>query len=164
MLSALEPIKQQLNNFWDNLDKTKKRSLIFLILIVVIAIILASVLLAKKDYVVLYSGLNEKEAAEIYTKLKESNAQPKMDGTTTILVPKDKEAELRMQLTLEGYPKSGFNYDLYLQGGSFGQTNDEIQKRWIIQLQERLGQSIRFLEGVEDAVVTIAMPKSDSLY
>ena len=63
MLSALEPIKQQLNNFWDNLDKTKKRSLIFLILIVVIAIILASVLLAKKDYVVLYSGLNEKEAA-----------------------------------------------------------------------------------------------------
>ena len=69
MLSALEPIKQQLNNFWDNLDKTKKRSLIFLILIVVIAI-LASVLLAKKDYVVLYSGLNEKEAAEIYTKLK----------------------------------------------------------------------------------------------
>ncbi len=162
MLSALEPIKQQLNNFWDNLDKTKKRSLIFLILIVVIAIILASVLLAKKDYVVLYSGLNEKEAAEIYTKLKESNAQPKMDGTTTILVPKDKEAELRMQLTLEGYPKSGFNYDLYLQGGSFGQTNDEIQKRWIIQLQERLGQSIRFLEGVEDAVVTIAMPKSDS--
>src|SRR5690606_2318529 len=30
------------------------------------------------------------------------------------------------------------------------------------QLQERLGQSIRVLEGVEDAVVTIAMPKSDS--
>ena len=25
MLSALEPIKQQLNNFWDNLDKNQKK-------------------------------------------------------------------------------------------------------------------------------------------
>lgn len=162
MLSALEPIKQQLNSFWDNLDRNKRRNFIFIIVLVVITIVFTTVLLTKKDYVVLYSGLNDKEAAEIYTKLKESNAQPKMEGTTTILVPKDKEAELRMQMTLEGYPKSGFNYDLYLQGSSFGQTNDEIQKRWIIQLQERLGQSIRFLEGVDDAVVTIAMPKSDS--
>ena len=44
----------------------------------------------------------------IYTKLKEGNAEPKMEGRTTILVPKENEAELRMQLTMEGYPKSGF--------------------------------------------------------
>ncbi|HZJ57339.1 MAG TPA: hypothetical protein VFD89_03770 [Clostridia bacterium] len=128
MLRVLESIKQQLNNYWDNLDKPKKRNLIFIIGLIVLVVVFISVLLAKKDYVVLYTGLTEKEAAEVYTKLKEVNAQPKMDGTATILVPKEKEAELRMQMTLEGYPKSGFNYDLYLQGNSFGQTNDEIQK------------------------------------
>lgn len=162
MTSTLGSIKQQLNSYWDSLEKRNKRNLLLIIGLIVLAIIFSSVLLTRKDYVVLYSGLADKEAAEIYTKLKEENAQPKMSGRSTILVPKEKEAELRMQMTMEGYPQSGFNYDTYLDGASFGQTDDEIQKRWIIQLQERLGQSIRFLDGVEDAVVTIAMPKSDS--
>lgn len=162
MTNALESIKQQLNNYWDSLDKAKKRNLLLMVGLIVLATILIIVMLTRKEYVVLYSGLAEQEAAEIYTKLKEANAEPKMEGRTTILVPKEKEAELRMQMTMEGYPKSGFNYDIYLEGSSFGQTDDEMQKRWIIQLQERLGQSIRVLEGVEDAVVTIAMPKSDS--
>lgn len=162
MTSALDSIKEQLNNYWSSLEKHKKRNLIIMIGLIVLVIVLATVMLSKKDYVVLYSGLSDSEAAEIYTKLKETNAQPKMEGRSTILVPEEQEAELRMQMTMEGYPKSGFNYDLYLEGSSFGQTDDELQKRWMIQLQERLGQSIRFLEGVEDAVVTIAMPQSDS--
>ena len=162
MANALESIKQQLNNYWDSLDKVKKRNLLLMTGLIVLASILIIVMLSRKEYVVLYSGLTEQEAAEIYTRLKEINVEPKMDGQTTILVPKENEAELRMQMTMEGYPKSGFNYDIYLEGNSFGQTDDAMQKRWIIQLQERLGQSIRVLEGVEDAVVTIAMPKSDS--
>jgi len=162
MANALESIKQQLNNYWDSLDKIKKRNLLLMTGLIVLASILIIVMLSRKEYVVLYSGLTEQEAAEIYTRLKEINVEPKMDGQTTILVPKENEAELRMQMTMEGYPKSGFNYDIYLEGNSFGQTDDAMQKRWIIQLQERLGQSIRVLEGVEDAVVTIAMPKSDS--
>lgn len=162
MTSTLGSIKEQLNSYWGSLEKRNKRNMLLIIGLIVLAIILTSVLMNRKDYVVLYSGLSDKEAAEIYTKLKDTNAQPKMDGTSTILVPKEKEAELRMQMTMEGYPKSGFNYDLYLEGNTFGQTDDEMQKRWTIQLQERLGQSIRFLEGVEDAVVTIAMPKTDS--
>ena len=162
MTNALESIKQQLNNYWDSLDKRRRRYLLLMVGLIILAIVLVSVMLNRKEYVVLYSGLTEQEAAEVYTKLKEMNVQSKMEGRTTILVPKKDEAELRMQMTMEGYPKSGFNYDLYLESSSFGQTDDEMQKRWIIQLQERLGQSIRVLEGVEDAVVTIAMPRSDS--
>jgi len=118
--------------------------------------------MSREDYVVLYSGLDEKEAAEVFTKLEELGVKPKLDGTSTILVPEDQEPQLRMQMAMEGYPKSGFNYDIYLQSSSFGQTDEEMQKRWIIQLQERLSQSIRYLKGIEDAVVTIAMPETDS--
>lgn len=67
-----------------------------------------------------------------------------------------------MQLASEGYPRSGFNYDILFDNSSFGQTSDEKRLLQVIQLQERLSQSIRFLEGVDDAVVTIAMPESDS--
>ena len=83
--------------------------------LIVLVIVLATVMLSKKDYVVLYSGLSDSEAAEIYTKLKETNAQPKMEGRSTILVPEEQEAELRMQMTMEGYPKSGLTMTYILK-------------------------------------------------
>jgi flagellar M-ring protein FliF len=67
-----------------------------------------------------------------------------------------------MKLTGEGYPRSGFNYDIFLGNRNFGQTDEEKRALLIMQLQERLSQSIKFLEGIEDAVVTIAMPETDS--
>ena len=161
MANALESIKQQLNNYWDSLDKIKKRNLLLMTGLIVLASILIIVMLSRKEYVVLYSGLTEQEAAEIYTRLKEINVEPKMDGQTTILVPKENEAELRMQMTMEGYPKSGFNYDLYLESSSLDRQMMKC-KKMDYSTSERLGQSIRVLEGVEDAVVTIAMPRSDS--
>src|SRR5690606_21486184 len=161
ILETIKTQKEQLNKFWSNLEKSKKRNIIILSSLILLAIVIASILLSREDYVVLYSGLDEKEAAEVFTKLEELGAKPKLDGTSTILVPEDKEPQIRMQMAMEGYPKSGFNYDIYLQTSSFGQTDDEMRKRWIIQLQERLGESIRCLNGVQDAVVTIAMPEKD---
>lgn len=161
LLDSIKIQKTQLNNFWSNLEKPKKRNIIIIGSLILLAIIVASVVLSRDEYVVLYSGLDEKEAAEVFTKLDELGAKPKLDGTSTILIPKDQEPHIRMQMAMEGYPKSGFNYDIYLQNSSFGQTDDEMRKRWIIQLQERLSQSIRVLNGVQDAVVTIAMPEKD---
>jgi len=162
MANLLDTTKRQLNNYWSNLEKHQKRNIIIIGVLIILAIVVASVILSHKNYVVLYSGLDAKEVAEVFTKLEELGVEPKLEGTSTILVPEDQEPKLRMQLAMEGYPKSGFNYDIYFQSSSFSQTNDEMKKRWIIQLQERLSQSIKFLDGVKDAVVTIAMPETDS--
>jgi flagellar M-ring protein FliF len=162
MASSLTAIKQQLNQYWDKLNDTQKRIYITVIIALIIVVIISAFLLSREDLVVLYSGLNSQEAAEIYSRLKEMGVQPRIEGASTILVPKNKEAEIRMQLASEGYPRSGFNYDILFDNSSFGQTSDEKRLLQVIQLQERLSQSIRFLEGVDDAVVTIAMPESDS--
>jgi flagellar M-ring protein FliF len=107
MAAELDSIKEQLNHYWEKLNSTQKRSFIIIASIVVLVIVISAFLLGKKEYVVLYSGLDRQEAAEIYTKLNELKAEPKLEGVSTILVPKDKEAELRMSLTMEGYPRSG---------------------------------------------------------
>lgn len=162
MPDKLGSLRAQLNDFWDRLEKEQKNRIIIGAIIVIVIIIIMLFAFNKTEYVVLYSQLDDTEAAEIYDKLKELNIEPKLEGTSTILVPKDKEAEIRMELTKEGYPKSGFNYDLFLGQSGLGQTDDEKQTLLIYQLQERLAQSIKILDGVEDAVVTIAMPKEDS--
>lgn len=162
MPDRLGSIKTQLNEFWDGLEKDRKNKIIIVTIISIIALIIMIIIFSRPEYVVLYSQLDSREAAEVYGKLEDLKAEPKLEGTSTILVPKDKEAELRMELTREGYPKSGFNYDLFLDSNGLGQTDDEKQTLQIYQLQERLAQSVKILDGVEDAVVTIAMPKADS--
>jgi len=162
MALALDTIKQQLNQYWEKLSGAQKKAFIIGATALLVIMVLAAILLSRQEYVVLYSGLDSQEAAEIYSKLKELNVEPKVQGTSTILVPKDKEVEVRMQLTSEGYPKTGFNYDIFLQNSNFGQTDEEKRALLIMQLQERLSQAIKFLDGVEDAVVTIAMPKDDA--
>lgn len=162
MPDKLGSMKAQLNEFWDGLEKRQKNIIIILTIVIITAIIVMLVIFNKPKYVVLYSQLDSAEAAEIYDKLKDLKVEPKLEGTSTIMVPKNREAEIRMELTKEGYPKSGFNYDLFLEQSGLGQTDDEKQTLLVYQLQERLAQSIKILDGVEDAVVTIAMPKEDS--
>ena len=162
MALALDTIKQQLNQYWEKLSSTQKRVFIIGAIAFLVIMVLAALLLSQQEYVVLYSGLDSQETAEIYSKLKELNVEPKVEGTSTILVPKDKEVEVRMQLTSEGYPRTGFNYDIFFQNSNFGQTDAEKRALLIMQLQERLSQAIKFLDGVEDAVVTIAMPEDDA--
>jgi flagellar M-ring protein FliF len=162
MASALDTIKQQLNQYWEKLSNTQKRMFIIGAIALLVVMVIAALFLSRQEYVVLYSGLDSQETAEIYSKLKELNVEPKVEGTSTILVPKDKEVEVRMQLASEGYPRTGFNYDIFLKNSNFGQTDEEKRALLIMQLQERLSQAIKFLDGVEDAVVTIAMPKDDA--
>lgn len=163
MASWLDSIKENLNSFWSKLERNQKRNIIIVFILILSFICISSYLMGKESYVVLYSGLDEKEKAEIFAKLKDLNIKARVPyGSSSIEVPSKKEAETRMQLAIDGYPKSGFNYDIYLKGNTFGQTDAEMQARWIFQLQERLSQSIRILEGVEDAVVNIAVPKTDS--
>lgn len=162
MPDRLGSIKTQLNEFWDGIEKRSKNRIIIITIVSVIALGILIGFLSRTEYVVLYSQLDSIEAAEIYGKLEDLKATPKLEGTSTIMVPKEKEARLRMELTREGYPKSGFNYDLFLDKSGLGQTDDEKRTLEIYQLQERLAQSIKILDGVEDAVVTIAMAKDDT--
>lgn len=70
MASSLTAIKQQLNQYWDKLNDTQKRIYITVIIALIIVVIISAFLLSREDLVVLYSGLNSQEAAEIYSRLK----------------------------------------------------------------------------------------------
>jgi len=160
----LELVKLQFNKFWTNLNGSHKKILIVSVVGVLIFGIILALILNQQRYVVLFSGLDAQEASEVFLRLQELDAEPKLEGVSTIMVPEGREAELRMQLTAEGYPRSGFNYDIFANNGGFGQFGQTDEDRRILlvrQLQERLAQSIKFLDSVEDAVVTIAMPETD---
>jgi len=153
---------KQLNEFWNGMDRPKRRKLIILVSLLVVLALALVILLGRKEYVTLYSGLDAADAGEIINELQEMGIDAKPAGDDTILVNKDQEAGVRMQLAAKGYPKSGLNYDLFTEGISFGTTDFEKQKYLQFQLQDRLQQAIRTLNGVSNAIVTISLPEEDS--
>ncbi|HVI41906.1 MAG TPA: flagellar basal-body MS-ring/collar protein FliF [Anaerovoracaceae bacterium] len=153
-----------LTQFWANTSKTVKRVVIGGVIIAVIVALVLSILLNSKDYVVIFDQLSETESSEILAALQGMDVEVKVDNNGAIMVLKEDESKVRMQLATEGYPKSGLSYYL-IQENSGMLTTDYERKQYVnMQLQERIGASIKTLDGVKDAVVTITVPEDDVFY
>jgi flagellar M-ring protein FliF len=88
----------------------------------------------------------------------------KLNDKGDITVPKEEEASIRMQLATAGYPKSGLSYYLIEENSGMLTTDYERKQYMNMQLQERIAASIKTLDGVKDAVVTITVPEEDVFY
>ncbi len=162
MVETFKKMATQLTEMWRNMSKSTRWKVILIASLLLVVAIGSAFFLNRKEYVVLYSNLDSKDAGEILNKLTEMKVDAKPQGMGTILVPKDQETRIRMELSSQGYPKSGLNYDLFMNQSGFGTTDFEKQKYLLFQLQDRLQNTIKTLEGVEDAIVTISMPEADS--
>lgn len=159
--ASFEKLLEPLNNFWQGLDKKKKIYFAASVSLVILIIFVSVAMASKKEYDVLYNNLDPKEAGEIVNLLKEQNVGVDTRGEGTILVPKKELDSIRMMLASEGYPKSTLNYDVFQNSTGFGTTDFEKQKYMQFQIQERLQNSIKTLEVVEDAIVTIHIPDNN---
>ena len=83
---------------WDKLEKNRRIAIIASVIVVIIAIGFSIYFLTKKDYAVLYSGMDSAEAGEIFNSLKDSGTDVKLRGSDTILVNAKKADEIRLQL------------------------------------------------------------------
>lgn len=141
--------------------QTKKTKGIYiggLVLVLVIAIV-AVVLLNKKDYVVLYEGLDTSEAAEIVQLIEESGYECTLRSGGTIVVPKGTEDKIAMTLAMQKYPKSSINYDTYITNVGMFTTESEKRQYERIAAEERLSAILSSFEGVRDAVATLTIPE-----
>jgi flagellar M-ring protein FliF len=123
-------------------------------LVLVGAFVLTKVL-DDASYTVLYRGLDASESVEIVNMLDESGVNYRMETDGTILVPRQSEAMLKMQLAAEGFPNSTLGYDLFTSQADLMTTDYEKQQYLIFQLQDRLQASLKTLTGVRDAIVTL---------
>ncbi len=153
-----------LTQFWSNTSTAVKRVIIGGVIIAVIIALVLSILLNTKDYVVIYEQLSEKETSEILAALHEMKIEVKVDPSGSVMVLKKDESKVRMQLATEGYPKNGLSYYLIEENSGMLTTDYERKQYMNMQLQERIAASIKTLEGVKDAVVTITVPEDDVFY
>lgn len=143
--------------FWSKFSGRTKKLIVVGVLGILIFSVAAAFILNNKDYEVLFAGLNDQEASEIIGKLQESSIDYKFENGGTILVPAEQEQKLKAQLVYEGYPKSGFTYNVFKENIDLMTTDFEKNNYKLFELQDRIGSTITLFEGVKDAKVTIAL-------
>lgn len=136
--------------------KTKVLIGVGLIVLVAAAVIIALVL-NRTEYGVLYSEVNTDEAQQIVGLLQDSAVDYRYDGQGTIYVPEAEVDQVKATLASQGYPKSGFTYDIFRNNATMMTTDSDKQTYKIYDLQDRIGATISLFDNVKDAKVTIAL-------
>lgn len=139
-----------------NLSPRLKKMILGGGLAVIIFSVAVAVYLNNKPFETLFSGLNQQEATEIMGKLQEMGIEYKYGNDGAIYVPREVTEQTKAQLVYDGYPQSGFTYDVFKDNISMTTTDFEKNSYKLYELQNRIGATIRLFQGVNDAKVTIA--------
>ena len=146
-------------------DKKKKRIGITsaALAIVIAASVFSAVKLNQKEYISLFTDLTTEDLSSVVATLQEQGVTDYKVKDDSILVNSKDESNIRANLLLDGYPKSGFAYETYNSQLSM-MTSESARQTAIVQdLQDRMGATIECLEGVKQAVVNI-QTGSDNRY
>lgn len=164
MGQVIEQIKKLwagLKEFWAKQSKKNKILIIVGLVVLVALIALLVVWMNQTKYSILYSGLDADERIEIEEYLNESGIEYKAEGDT-LYVDELSEESVRMELSNLGHPYSTPSYDFYFENVGTLTTSEERELIEEYQLNQRLADVIKTIDGVESATVTIAYPPNSN--
>lgn len=157
----------KIKDYWQKLSDKTKRLLIIIVgataAAVVAGIIILNATSTPTTYSPLFTSLSSEEAEQVGSLLQDQSVDYRYDAESgTIRVPSDQVDTLRANLLAQGYPKSGFAYDVYINNSGVMATESDKKQYTLYDLQDRLGATIRLFDGVQDAKVTIAEGSTSS--
>lgn len=161
MNERLAKIRTDGKEFW--LGRTKKQKITYVgsaIAVILIAAFL-TFYLSKTNYVTLYSDVSRAEIGRIKEQLDSQGVPSKITpGGSSILVPQERVDDLLVSLAAEGFPTSGApGYAFFFENAGFGTTDNEFDMIKLGATQTELANLLKAIEGVQDANVTITLPK-----
>lgn len=158
MNEQVQKVVKVFTQFWEAQDKKRRILYIALIAAIILIAVIVTIILNRKEYVVLYEGLDTNEASQMVALIEEMGYSANLSGGS-IAVLKGTENQITMQLALQDYPKSGMNYPLTTTSADLFSTESERREFARIDMENRLGAMIGSLEGIGSADVTLNIPE-----
>lgn len=134
---------------------------LMLALAVSVAIGVAVVLWAQApSYDLLYSGVAEKDAAEILEALDKLGVKYKVEpGSGAIMVQSGEARELKVKLAAQGLPRTtSQGYELLDKDNGFGSSKNVEMMRFQRALEGEIALTIQTIQNVKSAKVLLALP------
>lgn len=115
---------------------------------------------AKPSYSPLYTNLSAKDASAVVDKLDAAGTPYELaDGGSTVMVPKDAVYSSRISLSGEGLPSGGEGGYSLLDKQSLSTSSSQEQTNFKRAMEGELSNTIEAIDGVETAVVHLALPQ-----
>ncbi len=164
MNERLKSVVTTVKTKWTDSSKMAKILLVSIpVVVIAIIIILCIILNSNKSTAVLFSGLSSSEAGEIAAAIQELGVtEVTVNANGDVIVPTEQENNLRMQMWVQGYPKSTTNYDIWNNGVDLWSTDMDKREIKRQQLEARLGATIATFDGVQAATVNIDLPDTSN--
>lgn len=153
-------LEERNGTFWRRLTPAARVGLIVGVALIAASAIALALWSTRSEYAVLFSQLNESDAASIVTQLKQQKVSYRLvDGGATIEVPAHEVYNTRLSLFSSGIPLSGgIGFELYDHQG-YGLTEEDQRVEYQRALQGELARTIDSLQGVKYARVHLVIPQ-----
>ena len=155
----------QAQEFWKKQSKKVKSYIIISVIGVLVLSIGVPLLLRwnlDTKYSVLYQGLSTQEQGEIYLVLSELNIDATTNTAGELMVLSKDVNQIKLKLSSMGYPKTALSYSVFTSNAGFMATELEKKQYLVIDLQSRLEETLRQIEGVRSAIVTLNIPNESN--
>jgi flagellar M-ring protein FliF len=159
-MEFLRRLQEQLRQIWRGMSVPRRVALALVTLVSVLAIAAVVYWAGQAEYRTLYSGLAPEDAAAVTARLTQQSIPYRLSNNgTTISVPAEQLAQVRIDLAAEGLPtKGGKGFELFDES-PLGMTPFVQHVNYLRALQGELAKTIQRLEPVSQARVHITQPE-----
>ena len=153
-------IVQQLKQIWNQMGHGQRAGLAGGCAAIVLVAVLASTWVARPRYEMLFGNLESSDAGRIVDELRAQGSSYRLgDGGRTVLVPRNRVYDLRMQLASEGIPNQGtVGYEIF-DKNTIGMTNFVQRLHFQRALEGELARTIEQLEEIDHARIHVVIPE-----
>lgn len=164
MNNFFQQLIQQFKDVWGRFNRTQKILLIAVPSLLFLGLLIFILVSSQSRYEVLYSHLEQKDAAEVTAELKKENIPYKLaskDNFVMVLVPSEKVYDTRLNLAGQGLPKgSGVGYEIFDQP-KWGSTDFTQKINYKRAIETEMSRTISSLQQIQTARVSIVMPEPE---
>lgn len=147
--------------YWNQLTKTHKITLVSTVVLLILAIGIISYQFSKTEYALAYTDLQASDAAAIQQYLEGAGIpyQLSEDGKS-IGVPRSDVASVRIAVESQGLNQnSSIGYGAFDASSTFGITDREFDVKYVNAVQGELQQAINSITAISSSKVLISLPE-----
>lgn len=151
---------QAIGRFWNSLTGPQKLVTAIFVASSIVLLCVASVMAARPNMEVLFSGLQAEDAGAIVAKLQERKVEYELDGGGSVIkVPAKNVHDLRLRMAGDGLPQGGsVGFEIF-DKTNLGMTEFAQRLNYQRALQGELTRTIMQIDRVQNARVHIAIPE-----
>lgn len=164
MKEKFKGVLEKLKTVWGGLTKVLKIVIITGAAVIILGAVILTIVLnmsSGDEYIVLFPGMSDEETSQVYAELKNEDVQFEVNSDGEIEVLKSEWDTLVFEMAERGYPQTAPSYGTFFDNLGMTMTEFEKEQTLRFQLQDRLQDTIRRIDGVKGAIVTITFPETD---